>query len=169
MTLFDLGVFIVGVANLAGVALLLKWISALKGTVAAQEMALKTLSGLNATVLEIIKALDPERWAKEVQIHKRLADEKAAAIVEDERTKRRRDVAELTEFAFAEARSRYSIILRLLPYVPKLQRADLITDPGVMTETRDQLLQAAEQFPDLSFTGRASRVKMTEIGPGASS
>jgi hypothetical protein len=35
----------------------------------------------------ISKASDPERWAKEVAIHKELADQKAAAIVEEERRK----------------------------------------------------------------------------------
>ena len=33
--------------------------------------------------------MDPDRWAKEVQVHKKLADENAQAIIDDERRKLR--------------------------------------------------------------------------------
>ena len=158
MTLVDLGVFVVGIANLAGVMLLMKWISALKGTVAAQETALKTLSSLNTTVLEIIKALDPERWAKEVQIHKRLADEKVASLVEAERRRfeesRRTDMTGLASIFEEEFERLYTVMFGFLIQTPKRRRADIINGvAGLRDNMRGRLLKSAEELPDESFEG----------------
>jgi hypothetical protein len=79
----------IAAVNVIGCGVLVRWlvrqINALKGAVAAHEQTIQAVGTLNRTVLEVFKG--PERWAKEVEIHKRLADEKAAALVEREREK----------------------------------------------------------------------------------
>ncbi len=159
MTPLEVGALVVGVANVAGIAFLMKWLNALRGAVSAQQIALNAVTGLNKTALEVIQALDPERWAKEVRIHKDLADEKAAFMVEAERKRfeerRRIDMTSLTSFFAEEIDRHYAVMFRLLIQTPKHHRAALINGvAGLRDTTRGHLLKAAEELPDESLEGR---------------
>jgi hypothetical protein len=73
------------VINFIGLSVLVSWlvrtiralqgnVAALEGTVRAQEQHIKSIAEINRSVVEVFKAMDPERWAKEVRYHKELAD-----------------------------------------------------------------------------------------------
>ena len=174
---------VVGIVNVVGGGLVIRWlgkqINALKGTVDAQDKTLKTIGQVNQTLLEVFKAMDPERWAKEVQIHKQLADEKAHAIVDQERQKladvwrqmaqagasaeRTLRLAEsavdrLSDYAFASA--------TLLQYIPKGLRDRVIDDLQIKDDIKSRFRTFSVDVPDLSPAAQfMAAVRTVEI-PG---
>jgi len=152
---------VVALVNVIGGGLVIRWlvrqINALKGTVAAQDATLKTIGEVNRTVLEVFRAMDPQRWAKEVQIHKRFADEKAQAIIEDERRKYEREKEETARrgkdavaFLFEETQRYIGAIIDLMPYVPKETRQSVLKEMRVSEHIRRILTEVADRSPDWS-------------------
>jgi hypothetical protein len=154
------------VVNLIGGGVLVRWlvrhIGALEGTVATQAKTLQTVEGLNTTVLNVIKAIDPDRWAREVSAYKELIDSKAAAFIEEERRKIARQqqgtvqqVGAVLKMVADENARHYKLILSLLPFVPKANRLAAIRGADLSEPSRQGLLQSAESAPEwsLSLTG----------------
>lgn len=157
-------------ANLAvsviGGAVLVKWlvrhIRALEGTVKAQGETLATVTGLNNTFVNVFKAVDPDRWAKEVTVHKELADRKAAALVEEAERKFREERTALSSQTlegvermadlYGEA---MSLALRFMPWVPKGHRPALIAGTKLTDHVKTGLTEMAESelVPDWSAGG----------------
>jgi len=174
------GALVVAVVNVVGGGLVIWWlvkqINALKETVETQDETLKTIGQVNQTLLAVFKAMDPERWAKEVQIHKQLADEKAHAIVEQERQKladewrqaagsaeRTLRLAEsavdrLSDYAFASA--------TLLQYIPKGLRDRVIDELQIKEDIKRRFRTFSVDVPDLSPAAQfMAAVRTVEI-PG---
>jgi len=174
------GALVVAVVNVVGGGLVIWWlvkqINALKETVETQDETLKTIGQVNQTLLAVFKAMDPERWAKEVQIHKQLADEKAHAIVEQERQKladewrqaagsaeRTLRLAEsavdrLSDYAFASA--------TLLQYIPKGLRDRVIDELQIKEDIKRRFRTFSVDVPDLSQAAQfMAAVRTVEI-PG---
>lgn len=160
MLLYVVSVACIAAVNLIGLGVLVRWlvrhihvlegnVRVLEGTVQAQQETLDTIGGLNRMAIEVIKAMDPERWAKEVQIHKDLADKKAAALIEDEKQR----IAKGTGAAIGDVLGRYEAIfgltLSVMPYIPKAQRAGLIR-ASVLGPLEAPLLKLADETIDLS-------------------
>jgi len=154
---------VVGVVNVVGGGFVIKrlvgQIKALKGTIDAQETTLKTIGEVNKTVLEVFKATDPERWSKEVQIHKELADKKANAIIEEERRKLEQGHAAFKDSALKALNTlvghyghAVGVAMKLIPYVPKGMRRGLIKEAAADGPefTQKALLEIAETAPDWS-------------------
>ena len=178
-----IGALVVAVVNVVGGGLVIRWlvrqIEALKGTVDAQDKTLKTIGQVNQTLVEVFKTMDPERWAKEVQIHKQLADEKARAIVDQERQKladewrqmaqagasaeRTLRLAEsavdrLSDYAFASA--------TLLQHIPKGLRDRVIDDLQIKDDIKSRFRTFSVDVPDLSPAAQfMAAVRTVEI-PG---
>ena len=132
-------------------------VEALEKTVKAQDEALQAVRDLNKTALEMIKAVDPERWAKEGQIHKELADKKVEAVLDEERRKMELDkevskqrgletIKTLVDY-YGDA---LTLGLRLIPYVPKHLRAQVIKEVGGSSRVTGPFLDIAEKAPDWS-------------------
>jgi hypothetical protein len=128
-------------------------VAALQGTVKAQSETLETVGSLNKTALEMIRAVDPERWAKEVEVHKRLADAKATAIVDGERRK----LGEVLEQAKGTREEAIRIVepilllaLRAIGHVPKHRRREVIQAANLTPDSERDFLDFAEEAPDLS-------------------
>jgi len=174
------GALVAAVVNVVGGGLVIWWlvkqINALKETVETQDETLKTIGQVNQTLLAVFKAMDPERWAKEVQIHKQLADEKAHAIVEQERQKladewrqaagsaeRTLRLAEsavdrLSDYAFASA--------TLLQYIPKGLRDRVIDELQIKEDIKRRFRTFSVDVPDLSPAAQfMAAVRTVEI-PG---
>ena len=135
----------------------------LKSTVDAQGKTLSAIGEINRTVLEVFKVLEPERWAKEVRVHKQLADEKAAAFVEQER--RKAFVAVTTAVDYFVGYVGASFVL--MAYVPAEERAQIIESMEVKREVKDRLLQQAADAPDWSRVGPLTRalLDLTPLPP----
>jgi hypothetical protein len=129
-------------------------VTALEGTVRAQRDALDALGGLNKTALEVVKAIDPERWAKEVTIHKELNDKKTEAVIEGARRRLDQDMTQATAAAqVMGAKYQHSLVLSigLLCYVPMgLRDKALRESPRGDGELIGFLLEGAPRLPDLS-------------------
>lgn len=147
--------------NVLGLGGLVFWMRhqmiALRGTIAAQTTALQALEGLNRTALEVVKGVDPERWAAEVRIHKELADRKAQALIDEARQKfdqEKRSVqekqAEFVRFISDEYRAALRLAFGLIAYIPKEVRAAAINERGVPEDLRKLCLEVAEASPDWS-------------------
>ena len=145
--------------NVIGGGLLVKWlvhhIKALEGTVKAQGETLRTIGTLNDTLLKVLGALDPERWAKEVTVYKDLTDKKVAALMEEAERKFR---AERGVFAghtvdaidrmwdmYGEA---IEVVLRYMPWVPKGHRVQVITETKLPDIMKKKLTDMAVESPE---------------------
>lgn len=139
------------VVCIIGGVILGRWVYALKGTVDAQAATITTMKQVNETVLNVFRTLDPERFAREVNVHKQLADDRAKALVEeaqrkfvDERKAMSEGIRELIRlYALGTAASFY-----LMRYVPKSQRAQVIGEMKVPEEVKSTLLEFAERAPE---------------------
>jgi hypothetical protein len=157
----------IAAVNLIGLGVLVRWlvvqinalkgtVDALKGTVAAQEQTIKTIGTVNQAVLEVFKATDPERWAKEITIHKRLADDKAQAIVEQARAEfdrsqaaRDQNIKEALAYQAGVTEDYIRIVMTLLPYVAKPLRVAVLDSIQVRQSwTTSTLKHYAEQLPE---------------------
>src|SRR5713101_3123004 len=142
---------VVALVNVIGGGLVIRWLArqirALKGTVDAQTETLKTIGEVNRTVLEVFKAMEPRRWAEEVQVHKKLADEKAAALVDEARRQFEKDKETLQETlkGYQEA---VGVGLSLLPYVPKEERQKAVDDTAAPDSIKKVFLEVAATAPD---------------------
>jgi hypothetical protein len=145
--------------NLIGGTILVRWlvrhIRALEGTVSAQAKTLETVERLNKLALDVIAALDPERWAKEVAIHKELADKKVETILELEQRRldrEREDLAGATQFAIEQSaaamKDNADNVIELLPYIPKSQRAAAIGRLTFSDDLKGVLYEYAEGVPE---------------------
>lgn len=155
MTLSDVLLLILIAVNLVGGYLLRQWINSLRGTVEAQKTALDTVQRVVDAAMSVFKASDPERWAKEVAIHKELADQKAAAIVEDERRKSEERIQQVDGRArtFIEQLGRLhsealGAAIRLLAEIPRESRAQIVGEMRLSPSTNEALLRAATELPD---------------------
>ncbi|HEY7250756.1 MAG TPA: hypothetical protein VIG37_09670 [Methylomirabilota bacterium] len=149
------------VLDLLGFGGLLFWINrqivALKGTVDAQAETLRTLQGLNQTALEVVKGVDPERWAAEVRIHKDLADQKAQALIDEARREfdqEKKSTLEKQARVAQVFRDQYSAALQLafglIAYIPKHSRMAAIEERDVPKDLKELYLKLAEKSPDRS-------------------
>jgi len=163
---------VAGVVTVVGNGLVIKklrdQINALKGTIETQDKTLKTIGEVNRTVLEVFKVMDPERWAKEVEVHKRLADEKAQAIVEAEKRKLAQDRAALQDNAgklVDHYKTVLGIGLRLIPYVPHGMRHQVLDEIRGSQDIKDVFREVAEKAPDWSSTGRGLAALLSSSPP----
>ena len=177
------GALVVAVVNVVGSGLVIRWlvrqIEALKGTVAAQTETLSTIGQVNRALLEVFKAMDPERWAKEVQIHNPLAEEKARAIVAQERQKLADEWRQMTQAAASAERtlrlaesavdrlSDYAFAsATLLQYIPKGLRDRVIDDLQIKEDIKRRFRTFSVDVPDLSPAAQfMAAVRTVEI-PG---
>lgn len=135
---------------------LVRHINALKGTVEAQGRTLETVGKLNEALIKVFTALDPERWAKEVEVHKRLADQKVEALLAEGQRKFEEEKKALTgrssealDAAVNGWPASLTAAFRLLAYIPRNLRATIIRDMPIPGWLRGNLLQAADEFPEL--------------------
>jgi hypothetical protein len=131
-------------------------ITALEGTVKAQEHTLQAVGQINRTVLEVFKVLDPERWAAEVEVHKKFADARAAATIEQtqQRYKRELETAEQNTRLTVQGVTHWftpyvKLTLNFLAYVPMAQRRAAIEAAGFEEEAKAVMLREAEQTPEI--------------------
>jgi len=106
----------------------------------------------------VFKALDPDRWAKEVEVHKRLADEKANALVEEAQRKfdaeknvmSKRESAAVTKLLLLYGEA-VSAAVTLLAWIPKSRRLKAIEGAGLSADSplKPTLLRDAQEAPDL--------------------
>ena len=130
-------------------------IGALEAVVATQTKTLDTVNGLNRIVLEVIQALDPERWAKEVKVHKELADQKVEALIESERRERQKELQTASAFALDVTKTHINDVFELLPYIPQSHRAPAIAKLGFDAEVKKVLYTYAEQAPEYGVSALA--------------
>ena len=150
---------LIGGAGLVG--WLRTWIKALQGnvdalrqTVAAHEASLKSIGSVNSALLDVFKTLDPQRWAAEVDVHKRLADERAAALIEraernfqEQRAQHGQLTKQMVGDAIVSLVPYSSIAIRFLPYVPKEERLRIINNSKLGDEFKAEMLKWAEETP----------------------
>ncbi len=136
---------------------LLRQIRALKGTVDAQKKTLDTFESLNSAVVNLVNALNPDRWAKEIEIHKKLADQKAEAFVEQERRRlehekeaTKQSQAEMIKMLLDHYGGLIKVGLRLLPYVPKDFREKTIKEAHAPEQVTKIFLDVMGEVPDWS-------------------
>lgn len=155
MNLHDALLAILIAVNLLGGILLKRWIDSLRGTVEAQKTALDAVHRVLDTVMNVFKATDPDRWAKEVAVHKELADKKVAALLDEER----RNAEERIQQVDDRARAFYlplaqlheealGAAIRLLAELPKDGRATIIREIGLHRINEEPLLKAATELPE---------------------
>lgn len=164
-----LGEIILGIMlglNILGGAVLVRWLTrtigalrgtveALETTVSAQNETLQAVNQLNRTMIEVFRAVDPERWAKEVSIHKELADRKAATIIDDERRaferertvshQRFRETGEAFIQHYGEA---LGVAFKFLAYIPRSMRDQAIAEAGIRDSLRDKFQDIAKAAPE---------------------
>ena len=151
--------------SIIGGGILVKWlvrhIRALEGTVKAQGETLATVTGLNNTLVNVFKAVDPDRWAKEVTIHKELADKKAAAIVEEaerkfreERTALSGQTVEAVQRMGDLYKEALDMALRFMPWVPKSHRLVVIAEANLTDREKKTLTDLATENADWSALGQ---------------
>ncbi len=155
MTLSDVLLVVLIAVNLMGGVLLRQWINSLRGTVEAQKTALDSVQRVVDAAMTVFKASDPERWAKEVAVHKDLADRKAASIVEDERRKAEERVQQVDGRArvfveqLAQAqREAIGAAIRLLAEIPRASRQQIVLELQVSPPIKQAFLKAAEELPE---------------------
>ncbi len=148
------------VISIIGALIVGRWVYALKGTVAAQAATIATIQQVNETVVRVFTALDPERWAKEVTVHKELADRKAAALVEEAERKFREEKTAFSSLA-REAINRMSdhygealeMAFRFMPWVPKSQRALVIAQTKLPDNVKATMTEMAAESPEWGAGG----------------
>jgi hypothetical protein len=92
-----------------------------------------------------------------VEVPKRFADERAAAIIE-QRERELRAQGEKVQKTAAETLSAVAetmsaslhLAVRLIPYVPKGTRARLIKDVELSSEAKQELLRWADETPEMA-------------------
>lgn len=157
-------------------------INALKGTVDAQKKALDAqahslaaLGDLNKTALEVVKAVGPERWAREVQEWKDFIESKSRAFLEEERRRGRGEVetVEQRANAFMQGLAKFAEDALtaagwMLVYVPASLRKRAVSEIQIPDRMKEPLYQIAEKVPDRSALGLASILgQEDEPGPPA--
>jgi hypothetical protein len=70
-------------------------IKALKTTIDAQARSLEAVDRVNKAALALVKAFDPERFAKQMTIYKDLVDRNTTALLEDDRQRANRNLDSL--------------------------------------------------------------------------
>jgi len=143
------------IISIIGALILGRWIYALKGTIDAQAATITTIKQVNETVVQVFMALDPERWAKEIKVHKEFADRKAAAIVEEMERKFREKKSTFTEQAKDRIRTfveNYEavlgLVIRFMAWVPGQSRVELITGMNLPDSVKKTLTDAAREAPE---------------------
>ncbi len=155
--------------SIIGGSFLVKWlvrhIRALEGTVKAQGETLATVTKLNDTLVNVFKAVDPERWAKEVTLYKDLVDRKAAAIVEEAERKFQEEKTTLSSRADEAMKRRgeyygeaISLALRFMPWVSVSRRAQEIAETKLPDDVKTTLTQMAGEAPEWSAGGLRGRL-----------
>lgn len=143
--------------NLIGGTILVRWlvrtIKALESTVSAQGQTIATIGQINTTVLEVFKAMDPERWAKEVEIHKKLTDEKLEALLERKGREIEAQATEAREEAIRHLKNFVHLGIELIPYVPKHLRITVISGLAIPDDMKIVFLDYAEEVPDRGAGG----------------
>ena len=157
------------VINFIGLSVLVSWlvrtiralqgnVAALEGTVRAQEQHIKSIAEINRSVVEVFKAMDPERWAKEVRYHKELADRRVETIIEEARRKLESDRQSMTEDANRRAKESgeaflacLTFLLELIPYVLKTHRDLMIAKAKLGDDFKGVLRDYAARVPELKF------------------
>lgn len=167
---------VVGAVNVIGGAVLIRrltqQISALKGTVEAQQEQIKTIAEVNRVAVEVFKAMDPERWAREVKVHKELADRKAEAMVEEARREFERDKAATGERAVQAMKQVWELYegalavgMKLVPYVPQNIRLGAILTSSGPDHVKDAYLDVAQKAPDWSRAAVTLETLVVESPP----
>lgn len=173
------------------------WIHALQGnvetlraTVAAQEANLASIGTVNQALLDVFKALDPQRWAAEVEVHKKLAGDRAAAMIERAQRELEREreqyveatkktttdaVTATTKEAVSES-ARIAIEMTIkamvpyvgvmasfLPFVPKSERLRIIKESKLPDERKTELLRMAEETRELRPTQQEAAARFDDF------
>jgi len=147
------GILVLDVLGFGGLIVWLRErIGALEGTVKAQAKTLDTVERLNKVVLGVLSALDPERWANKVKIHKELADGKVETILEAERRQRDKENKNLAAAFSASIKTHVTDVLDLLPYIPRAQRVAAIARLGFDEEVKSVFYEYAERTPSPVFS-----------------
>jgi hypothetical protein len=170
------------VVSIIGGGILVKWlvrhiralegtVKALEGTVKAQAETITTIKHVNETVVNVFTALDPERFLREVNVHKELADRKAAAIVEDaerkfrdERTAFSSVAVEMMQRMAEDYGEALSLALRFMPWVSKSHRALVIAETKLPDRVKASITEMAAQAPEWSAGGPRGLGLLLESG-----
>jgi len=130
-------------------------IKALKDTVQAQDQTINAIGGLNRIALEMVKAVGPERWAKEVKEYKNIVDERANAAVEQaqrrfeaEAAGRQTRTAEVIKYLAGLSSAYLRLVVLALAYVPRGDRRVLIDRTSLPEDIKASLRQLGDELPE---------------------